>query len=161
MMRLEYLEILPIKKMISPPPYIVQIVDWNTQHQTLAKLRTDVFVLEQNVPLEIVMDGLDAGGVHVAAFDTDGNIIGTARLILDRPVPRIGFMAVVKARRGAGVGGQMLATLCDAAKQHGFAEVMVHSQTHAAPFYYQHGFLSLGSEFFEAGIPHQEMHKRI
>ena len=87
-MRLEYLEILPRKKMTSPPPYIVQIVDWNTQHQTLA-------------------------------------------------------------------------TLCDAAKQRGFGEVMLHAQTHAAPFYYQHGFLSLGSEFFEAGIPHQEMHKRL
>ena len=144
-----------------PQPYTIQIVDWTAQHETLAKIRTDVFVEEQNVPVEIIMDDLDAGGVHVAALDADGSVIGTGRLIIDARVPRISRMAVVKAWRGSGVGGLLLEALCDAAKQRGFGEVMLHSQTHASPFYFKHGFLSHGSEFFEAGIPHQEMRKHI
>ena len=147
--------------MTPPQPYSVQIVEWSQQHDALAKLRTDVFVEEQNVPVEIIMDDLDAAGVHVAARDTAGNLIGTGRMILHPSVPRIGRMAVMKSWRSTGVGGQILKKLCDAAKQRGFGEVMLHSQTHASPFYFKHGFLSHGSEFFEAGIPHQEMRKHI
>ena len=149
------------KNMMPPQQYTVQIVEWSQQQAALAKIRTDIFVGEQNVPVEIVMDELDVGGVHVAALDVVGTVIGTGRLVLREPVPRIGRMAVMKCWRSTGVGGKMLKALCDAAKERGFAEVMLHSQTHATPFYFKHGFLSHGSEFFEAGIPHQEMRKQI
>ncbi len=142
-------------------PYTVRLVAWTEKHASLSQIRTEVFVDEQQVPAEIVMDHLDADGVHAAALDDSGNVIGTGRLILDTPVPRIGRMAVAKAWRSSGVGAEILATLCAAAKQHGFVKVKLHSQTHASPFYFKHGFLSHGSEFFEAGIPHQEMVKRI
>ena len=89
-------------------PYTIQIVEWSQQHDALAKLRTDVFVEEQNVPVEIIMDDLDAAGVHVAARDTAGNLIGTGRMILHPSVPRIGRMAVMKSWRSTGVGGQIL-----------------------------------------------------
>ncbi len=147
--------------MTTPQSYTVQFAEWSQQRDALAKLRTDVFVEEQNVPAEVIMDELDADGVHVVARDASGNVIGTGRLVLQKFVPRIGRMAVVKSLRSTGVGGRILEKLCDAAKQRGFGEVMVHSQTHASPFYFKHGFLSHGSEFFEAGIPHQEMRKHI
>ena len=147
--------------MTPPQPYTVQFVEWSQQRDALAQLRTDVFVEEQNVPAEVIMDELDADGIHVVARDVSGNVIGTGRLVLQKFVPRIGRMAVVKSLRSTGVGGRILEKLCDAAKQRGFGEVMVHSQTHASPFYFKHGFLSHGSEFFEAGIPHQEMRKHI
>ena len=147
--------------MTIPQSYTVQFAEWSQQRDALVKLRTDVFVEEQNVPAEVIMDELDADGVHVVARDASGNVIGTGRLVLQKFVPRIGRMAVVKSLRSTGVGGRILEKLCDAAKQRGFGEVMVHSQTHASPFYFKHGFLSHGSEFFEAGIPHQEMRKHI
>ena len=147
--------------MTSSKPFTVQIVEWSQQHDALARIRTDVFGDEQRVPVEMIMDGLDADGIHASACDASGNVIGSGRLILETPVPRIGRMAVVKSWRGAGVGGEILRKLCDAAKQRGFVEVMLHSQTHASPFYFKHGFLSHGSEFFEAGIPHQDMRKHI
>lgn len=147
--------------MTPPQSYTVQFVEWSQQRDALAQLRTDVFVEEQNVPAEVIMDELDADGIHVVARDVSGNVIGTGRLVLQKFVPRIGRMAVVKSLRSTGVGGRILEKLCDAAKQRGFGEVMVHSQTHASPFYFKHGFLSHGSEFFEAGIPHQEMRKHI
>ena len=141
--------------------FTVQIVEWSEHHDELARIRTEVFVNEQNVPAKIVMDELDATCVHAAAYDPLGNLVGTGRLVLAPPIPRIGRMAVQKVWRNAGVGGGLLTALCDAAKQHGFSEVMLHSQTHATPFYYKHGFLSRGPEFFEASIPHQEMRKQI
>lgn len=147
--------------MTPPQTYTVQVVDWGQQQNVLAKIRTDVFVEEQNVPIEIVMDELDVDGVHVAACDAVGNVIGTGRLVLRQPVPRIGRMAVLKSWRSEGVGGKLLEKLCEAAKVRGYGQVMLHSQSHAAPFYFKHGFLSHGTEFFEAGIPHQEMRKHL
>jgi predicted GNAT family N-acyltransferase len=55
----------------------------------------------------------------------------------------------------------LLDLLCRTAKQRGYLEVKLHAQTHATPFYFKHGFLSHGAEFAEAGIPHQEMRKKI
>ncbi len=161
MMRLDQFEIPADITMTPPQPYTVQIVEWTERHDALTKIRTDVFVEEQQVPAEIVMDTLDPDGVHVAALDEGGNVIGTGRLILNNPVPRIGRMVVMKSWRSAGVGSKILDILCKAAKVRGFGEVELHSQTHASPFYFKRGFLSHGSEFFEAGIPHQEMRKHI
>ena len=104
---------------------------------------------------------MDAVSVHAIARGASGDVIGTGRLILQSPLPRIGRMAVLKPWRRAGVGAAILELLCSEAKQRGYAEVMLNAQTHAAPFYFKHGFLSHGPEFAEAGIPHQQMRKKI
>ncbi len=119
---------------------------------------------EQGVPPEMELDPADADGskvLHSMALDGDGNVIGTGRLILDSPVPRIGRMAVLREWRGRGVGKEILELLCTLAKQCGFSQVRLHSQSHATAFYYKQGFLSYGREFVEAGIPHQEMRRDL
>ena len=141
--------------------FVIQIVEWNQHRDALAKIRTDVFVKEQNVPAKLMLDELDPDAIHAVALDTEGNIVGAGRMVLSLPMPRIGRMAVLKSWRNTGVGGKLLEAFCKAAKENGFSEVTLHSQTHATPFYYKHGFLSRGAEFFEAGIPHQEMRKRL
>lgn len=144
--------------------YSVSIANWQQIGAALSQVRFTVFVREQGVPPEIELDELDADldkCVHAAAHDDDGNVIATARLIVEEPIPRIGRMAVLKAWRGTGVGGTLLETLCVEAKNKGFQQVLVHAQTHAAPFYFKRGFLSHGSEFAEAGIPHLEMRRAL
>ena len=147
--------------MILPEPFTVEICDWSQQRAALAKIRYTVFVEEQKVPPEIERDDMDAVSVHAIAQDSIGNVIGTGRLILQSPLPRIGRMAVIKPWRRAGVGAAILDLLCRDAKRRGYDEVMLNAQTHATPFYFRHGFLSHGPEFAEAGIPHQEMRKRV
>jgi predicted GNAT family N-acyltransferase len=150
--------------MSSSTLFDVSVADWQRDGEVLSHIRFTVFVREQGVPLEMERDELDADTkrcVHVLARDAAGGPGGTGRLILDAPVPRIGRMAVLKAYRGTGMGGSILERLCEEAKHRGFREVLLHSQTHAAPFYYKHGFVSHGAEFFEAGIPHQEMRRKL
>ena len=147
--------------MILPEPFTVEICEWSAQRTDLAKVRYAVFVEEQKVPAEIEQVDEDADSVHVIARDSSGNVVGTGRLILQAPLPRVGRMAVLKPWRRAGVGAAILDVLCREAKQRGYSEVMLHSQTHATPYYFRHGFLSHGPEFAEAGIPHQEMRKKV
>lgn len=147
--------------MILPEPFKVEICNWSQQRDALASIRFTVFVDEQKVPPEIELDDMDAVAVHAMAQDAAGNVVGTGRLILQTPLPRIGRMAVLKPWRQAGVGAAILNLLCHEARQRGYAEVMLNAQTHATAFYFKHGFLSHGAEFAEAGIPHQEMRKKI
>jgi predicted GNAT family N-acyltransferase len=137
---------------------------WQTDHEVLTQLRFAVFVREQGVPPEIEIDPRDADEaqiVHIVARDAEGNAIGTARLVLDSATPRIGRMAVVRIWRKHGVGRALLNFLCDYAKERGYKEVRLNSQTHATAFYYKQGFLSHGEEFIEAGIPHLEMRRAL
>ena len=144
--------------------FSVSLADWQHLGEALSQIRFTVFVREQGVPPEIELDGLDANQekcIHAAARDDDGNVVATARLMLTQPIPRIGRMAVLKAWRGTGVGAAVLEMLCDEAKRQGYKQVMIHAQSHATPFYFKRGFLSHGSEFAEAGIPHLEMRRAL
>ena len=144
--------------------FTVSLASWKQLGESLSQVRFTVFVREQGVPPEIELDALDADTarcLHVAATDDTGTVIATGRLVLDHPIPRIGRMAVLKAWRGRGVGAAILEILCAEAKRRGFTDVLLHSQTHATPFYFKLGFLSHGSEFVEAAIPHLEMRRKL
>jgi predicted GNAT family N-acyltransferase len=144
--------------------FSISRADWQLHGPALSQIRFAVFVREQGVPAEIEMEARDANSslcLHVKAQNDTGSIIGTGRLLLDSPVPRIGRMAVLRAWRGQGVGTEILEALCDEATARGYAEVLLHAQIHATAFYFKHGFLSHGVEFIEAGIPHQEMRRKL
>ena len=156
--------LIKIARMSTSQPFTVALTNWQQEGEALSQVRFTVFVREQGVPPEIEMDALDADGArchHAVARDAGGQVIGTGRLILDNPIPRIGRMAVLRPWRGSGVGASLLEELCAEAKRQGYAEVLLHSQVHATPFYYRHGFVSHGAEFVEAGIPHLEMRRAL
>lgn len=134
--------------------YSVQRVTWQDAHQPLSAVRRDVFVVEQRVPEDLEWDGDDAGALHVLASAGDGTPIGTGRLL---PDGRIGRMAVLRPWRGRGVGSAILAALVTAARERGDRLSSLHAQTHALGFYARYGFVAIGPEFMEAGIPHRQM----
>lgn len=136
----------------------VRLVDWREAEARLSRIRTTVFVGEQNVPPEIEIDGRDPDCAHVVAETAAGEAIGTGRLM---PDGRIGRMAVLAAWRGKGVGAAMLDALMDEARRRGFREVHLHAQSHAKAFYERHGFVAEGEEYLEAGIPHVGMRAKF
>lgn len=152
------------KVTMTNPLFQVELADWDSFQDALCGIRHTVFVVEQLVPVEIEMEAIDADPgqvIHVIVRDTHGEPIGTARMLLDVPIPRIGRMAVLRSWRGQGVGRAMLEFLCDIAKKRGYQQARLNSQSHATPFYYKQGFISHGREFFEAGIPHLEMRRDL
>ena len=134
--------------------YEIRIQDWTALGADARTIRFEVFVEEQKVPAELEMDHMDAVCLHAVAYDGAGAPIGTGRLLPDR---HIGRMAVRKGARGTGVGGALLQALMARARARGDRQVLLSSQTHAAPFYQRHGFTMEGDEFFEAGIAHINM----
>lgn len=140
------------------PGWFVETVDYAIGLPELRSVREAVFVREQNVPVEEEWDALDPHCVHVIARSDDGTPIGTGRLT---PEHRIGRMAVLKAWRGRGIGDAMLLALIDEAQQRGWREVSLNAQVSAIDFYGRHGFQDYGERFWEAGIEHQAMRRRL
>jgi len=130
---------------------------WDKARAHAAPVRMVVFVEEQRVPAELEMDERDAACVHAIAFDGE-RAIGTGRLL---PDGHIGRMAVLKAFRGKGVGGEILEALVEAARRRGEREIVLSAQTHALAFYRAHGFEAFGAEYEEAGLPHQDMRRAL
>lgn len=138
--------------------FSVAATDYARDHARLHALRASVFIDEQQVPAELERDALDPLSFHVLAVDARGQPLGTARLTPER---RIGRMAVLAAHRGRGIGQAMLAALVEEARHRGWAEVALHAQLHALPFYARAGFVPCGPVFVEAGIGHREMRRRL
>ena len=136
--------------------YRVVVGDWQICGKDAALIRHEVFVVEQQVPLEEEMDARDAVCVHAVAYGEDGQAVGTGRLL---PDGHIGRMAVRKPHRGNGVGSLLLTQLIDEARRGGHLQVELAAQVHAQRFYIAHGFVAEGPVFLDAGIDHVNMRR--
>ncbi len=125
-------------------------------------LRHHVFVVGQGVPADMELDEHDERCDHAVAT-LDGRVVGTGRLLPPTPagVATIGRMAVADGHRGSGIGAALLAALERRAGQRGYAEVELHAQVHARPFYDKAGYEPVGGTYLEAGIEHVTMRKRL
>jgi len=136
----------------------IRFGNWDELQADCKMIRFEVFVEEQKVPAEIELDDMDAVCLHAVAYDAAGTPVGTGRLL---PDGHIGRMAVRKAARGSGVGGALLEVLMAQAQARGDKLLALSAQTHAAPFYTRFGFAIEGEEFYEAGIAHINMVRRL
>lgn len=125
-------------------------------------LRRVVFIDEQNVDADEEWDGRDEDAVHAVALIED-EVVGTGRLLTDEggETCRIGRMAVRRDLRRHGIGDRILATLEEAARERGFAQVLLHAQTYVKDFYAQAGYTEQGDVFTEAEIEHVAMTKDL
>ena len=138
--------------------FFIEIADYASDLDALRAVREPVFVVEQQVPIELEWDELDPHSRHVLARDPAGRPIGTGRLTPER---KIGRMAVLPEWRGRGVGDAMLTALTDLARTLGYREVALHAQVSAIDFYTRAGFVAYGERFMEAGIEHQSMRRTL
>ena len=136
----------------------IRLDAWARLGEAARAVRTEVFLQEQQIPVELEWDRDDETAVHAVAFNRLGMPVATGRLLQHAPgVARIGRMAVTRVLRGGGLGREILQSLMRAAAQRGDREVLLHAQRSAEVFYAQQGFVTRGQPFDEAGIPHIEM----
>ena len=129
-------------------------------------LRIEVFVKEQNVPIELELDDKDnsVDTIHIGYFL--GNIlVGVARLIdMDKDVIHIGRVAIDKDYRGKGIGRKLIVGCENIAKQILKKEVIIElsAQIQAEKFYESLGYNRVNDMIYlDAGIEHVDMRKVI
>lgn len=125
----------------------------------LLKLRTDVFVVEQNCPYP-ELDGKDAEALHLTGSTADGALAAYARILPPQGdgMPHIGRVVVDPARRGTGLGVAVMHEAIRAVRDRfGDASIAVSAQAHLQRFYEGLGFERTGEAYVWDGIPHVDM----
>jgi len=124
-------------------------------------LRYTVFVEEQNVPVDLERDALDATAVHLLA-KVDGVPMGTARVVLTDGTGKIGRVCVLKDARGTGLGAALIREALDVLRNTpGITRAALGAQLDALGFYERLGFTAYGDVFDDAGIDHRMMELRF
>ncbi len=135
---------------------VIRQADWRTEAELLMRVREEVFVREQRVPIELEWDGKDDDALHVLALSPDRTPVGCGRLLKDA---QIGRMAVIREWRERGIGGLLLRELLMLAHDNGLPPPFLHAQLTALSFYQRYGFEAEGEIFMEADIPHRLMRR--
>lgn len=127
----------------------------------LARLRVDVFVVEQACPYPELDDADPHPGTRHVLGRVDGRLVACARTLAPAsPVApaRIGRVAVREAHRGGGLARAMMRwTLAELAREHPGHDVALGAQLAVEPFYRSLGFERASDEYVEDGIAHVDM----
>jgi predicted GNAT family N-acyltransferase len=123
-------------------------------------LRHEVFVVEQEVPLEEEVDEHDATALHLVAVE-DGAVVATCRLVMEGSTAKLGRVAVAATARRRGIASQLI----DASEAHaralGARRIALAAQTGALSLYRRAGYTPYGERFPDAGIEHLMMEKAL
>ena len=137
--------------------YPVHEVNWQTYREQLIAVRFEVFVIGQDVPVDLEQDALDPHCRHFLAT-CESRPIGTARVDSHGHVGRV---AVLEEFRGRGIGKAIMLAVIEAMRASHHEQALLNSQTSALGFYRKLGFDVDGDEFMEAGIPHVAMRLQL
>ena len=132
---------------------IIKTIDFSSYFSDIEKIRSTVFIKEQNVPVELEWDEFDDDSTHILAY-YDNKPVGTARLLNDG---HIGRMAVLKEYRNRNIGRNMLKYIIDIAQKRSIRNIELSAQEHAVDFYKKYGFSVTSDVYMDAGIPHYNM----
>jgi ElaA protein len=128
----------------------------------LLKLRSEVFVVEQNCVFQD-MDDKDQKCHHVMLY-SDGALVGYSRLVpagLSYKEMAIGRVITAASVRGKGLGKVLMELSIEHCRQlYGPGAIRLGAQTYALGFYSSLGFVAEGEIYDEDGIEHIEMVRR-
>lgn len=126
---------------------------------TLLKLRSEVFVVEQDCVYQD-LDGKDDRALHILGWE-DGKLVAYARCFQSGDYfdeASIGRIAVRENYRKLGFGHQITKASIAAIKTNFKADkIKISAQTYLVIFYESHGFKTIGERYLEDGIPHIAM----
>jgi predicted GNAT family N-acyltransferase len=131
------------------------------EYKQMKALRLDVLLNPIGVPSSYRNPEKEKNDLLVAAFDND-NMIGCCILTpVDKDTLQLRQMAVDTKVQGTGVGAAIIDFAEEVARKESVQLLMMHARDVVIPFYEKCGYNISGNQFFEVGIPHHRMEKRI
>ncbi len=121
------------------------------------KLRTDVFVVEQDCAYPEV-DELDLCSHHMW-YEEDGQILAYLRVVPPGAhFAEASLGRIIAAKRGTGLGRQLVSDGIALEQQlYPATPIRIAAQVQASGFYRKLGFLQVSEPFDDAGVMHIEM----
>jgi predicted GNAT family N-acyltransferase len=127
------------------------------------RIRHQVFVEEQHVPLNMELDEYEALCVNFVIYDENEKALATARLLpVDEEKKMIlQRLAVLKEYRKQGLGEMLVQDMENFSLENRYETVELHAQLSAEDFYTKLGYTLIGEIFEEVGIQHITMEKSL
>jgi len=137
----------------------INVIRFNSKNTELLneafKIRTTVFVEEQNVSKEIEYDGLDEEAIHYLVF-ADKKPIGTGRRRYTEEGIKLERFAVYKEYRGKNAGAKLMEYILNELLPTD-QKIYMNAQSAVVRYYEKYGFKIVGDRFIEANIEHYKM----
>ena len=124
----------------------------------LVQLRTEVFVLEQKVDIQIEQDIKDFTAIHYIVWDNN-EAVGCLRILDEEEYAVIGRVAVKKSRRKEKIGYALMRAIENDPFIKSKGKISLHAQRSAENFYIKCGYKIASEPYIEAGIEHVMMEK--
>jgi predicted GNAT family N-acyltransferase len=133
--------------------------------QSCLEIRKEVFVDEQQVPVDLEIDEFDHldPDAHHLLIEVDGQKAATGRITYYRDnAAKVQRVAVRKSFRSQGIGKVLMLGLENVARELGLEKAVLDGQLHAVSFYEKLGYVVTSEEpFDDAGILHHRMEKKL
>lgn len=129
----------------------------------LRSIREIVFVEEQGFTDEFDDRDIDNISFHLLLY-IEGKPVATGRLYQKDPLKNIyiiGRLAVLSDYRKLSLGGVVLTSLEEKAKECGAASIELSAQCRVQGFYEKHGYRTIGSSYLDGDCPHILMIKDL
>lgn len=103
-------------------------------------IRHEVFVVEQCIPQELDLDGIDDISFHALVLDNNA-LVATARLSKRKNKHAVlARVAVVKKYRGMGIAAKVINGLISYARHVGVCSIEIHAHKYLQNYYEKFGF---------------------
>lgn len=127
----------------------------------ILRIRAAVFIVEQNCVYQDI-DDKDQKALHVIGYKNE-QVVAYTRLFDTGyyfESASIGRVVVSKEERKYGYGHDLIKESIKAIEVYfKTKEIKIAAQTYLKKFYESHGFIKIGEEYLEDGIPHIDMTK--
>ena len=117
-------------------------------------IRRKVFIKEQKISKNIEFDDEGINATYFLALYQD-TFVGTARYRSTDVGIKLERFAVLKPYRNLGIGKELVVYILNLLQNEEY--IYLHAQDSVIDFYSKLGFKRIGSQFYEAEIPHQKM----
>ena len=132
----------------------IKIIETDDDYQSCLFIRKQVFIIGQNIPVEIELDDDKINATYFLA-NLSGNPVGTARYRKTDFGIKLERFAVLENARNFGVGKALVLFIINYLKNE--KKIYLNAQKSVIGFYEKLGFVPVGDQFYEASIPHKKL----
>lgn len=132
----------------------IKVIETDDDYQSCLFIRKQVFIIGQNIPVEIELDDDKIDATYFLA-NLSGNPVGTARYRKTDFGIKLERFAVLENARNFGVGKALVLFIINYLKNEKM--IYLNAQKSVIGFYEKLGFGQIGDQFYEARIPHKKL----
>lgn len=140
---------------------IKTIVHTSNEYEEMVKLRISALLEPIGVSASYIDKEKEKNDCMIGAFK-ENKLVGCCVLTrIDAAVIQLRQMAVDPAWQGKGIGSAIINFAEKTARLKGFLTLRMHARNPVIEFYKKCGYEISGDEFYEVGIAHHQMQKKL